>query len=40
MKFDNIKRKQYNESHAYSITDIEIKAEELRVLASKHNDNI
>jgi len=40
MKFDNLQREQFNESHAYTATDFEVKAEELRELSSKHNEQL
>ena len=40
MKFENLQREQFNESHAYSDADFCAKAEELRVVASKHEDEL
>lgn len=40
MKFDNLQREQYNESHVYTGTDFEVKAEELRELANKHDEQL
>ena len=40
MKFENIQREQSNFSHAYTNEDFQIKAEELRIIASKHNDQL
>ena len=40
MKFENLKREQFNESHAYTDNDFNNKAEELRIMASKHNEQL
>ncbi len=40
MKFDNLQREQYNKSHAYTDKDFSDKAEELRVLAYKHDEQL
>ena len=40
MKFENLQCEQYNESHAYNYKQFSEKAEELRIIASKHNDNL
>ena len=40
MKFDNMQREQYSQSHAYTDEDFAAKAEELRLVAAKHNDQL
>ena len=40
MKFNNMQREQYNQSYSYTDEDFCSKAEELRVIASKHNDQL
>jgi hypothetical protein len=40
MKSENVRREQAAESHAYSIVDFYEKADELRILASKHDHEL
>lgn len=40
MKFDNMQREQYGNNHSYTDEDFCNKAEELRIVAAKHNDQL
>jgi hypothetical protein len=40
MEHENMLRDQFDESHAYSVVDFCAKAEELRVMSSKHEDEL
>ena len=40
MEFDNLLREQHNQTHAYTDSDFVEKAEELRELAYKHDQQL
>ncbi len=40
MKFENMKREQLNESHAYTDEDFKVKSNELENLAHANNDQL
>jgi len=40
MKFENLRLEQFNVPHAYTNSDFYCKAEELRIVAAKHDDEL
>jgi hypothetical protein len=40
MKFDNLQRERDGYTHAYTDADFNVKAEELRMVAAKHNEQL